>query len=162
MIADTIQTMEATAEDEAAAARVVAYEWAQSGYYGVTAASGRQPRWQVRLATPDEAAPLFKRAQTDLRALSRLIDQQHAAKVESIQRRWTSGDLTPNQRAIEMAAATQERATRESHIEQAYQDLTEAATLARAREAAERAVDATWASAIALHSTTGPNSPQVA
>jgi len=156
MIADTIQTMEATAEDEAAAARVVAYEWAQSGYYGVTAASGRQPRWQVRLAAPDEAAPLFKRAKADLRALSRLNDQQHTARLEAISRRWSGGDLTPNQRAMEMVAAEQERATREAHIEQAYQDLTEAATLERAKESAPAAIDRTWVEAMTAHDTPGP------
>jgi len=151
MVADTIQI---TPEDPTG--RVLPYKWERSAYYGITASSGRQPHWQIALRGPDEAAPLFGLAQTDLRALSRLIDQQYAARAEAIARRWTSGDLTPNQRAVEMAAAEQERATREAHVEAAYADLNEAATVERAKESAPAAIDRTWVEAMTAHDTPGP------
>jgi len=157
MVADTIQI---TPEDPTG--RVLPYKWERSAYYGITASSGRQPQWQVRLAAPDEAAPLFKRAKADLRALSRLNDQQHTARLEAISRRWSSGDLTPNQRAVELATATQEYAARTARIEAAFADLNEAATLERAEVAAQAAIDRTWADAMAARDATGTDGPNAA
>jgi len=153
--ADTTSTIaEVAAEDEVAAKRIVPYEYdprlpLMSGH--------RYPRWRVALRPPEEAAALFKRAKADRGALLRLIDHEYAARAEALQRRWSSGKMAPNQRRVELAEADQERATRESHIERAYQDLTEAAALERVKESAQTAIDRTWAEAMAAHDTTGPN-----
>jgi len=163
MITDTIQTTaEAIPEDTPSAARVMPYTWERSGYYGITASSGRQPRWHIALRAPEGASPTFARVKADYKALTQQIDREHTTRLEAISRRWSSGDLTPNQRSEELATATQEYAIRGARIEAAFAGLDEEATLQRARLAVERAIAETWTTAMAAHDTTGTDGPTAA
>jgi len=141
MGADMIPT---TADDEAAVRRFVPYEYnpllpLMPGH--------RYPRWRVRLAAPEEAAPLFRRAQADYKALSRQITADYKAELANIQGEWATGTMTPLARARRLSSAEQVRASREDQVEAAFADLTEERVRERAEESAEAAMTRVWRAA---------------
>ncbi len=113
----------------------------------------RYPRWRVSWRAPEDAAPLFRRVEADLRALHQQIDADDQARAQDAQRQYASGDVTPNQRSPLLTEAAQERATRLARVEEQY-GLDEDAALQRARDAAEAAITATWRDAIAVYDGT--------
>jgi len=151
----TLTTVETTPEDEALR-RVVAY--AQNSSYAIIPGH-RLPRWRVRLAAPEEAGPLFRRARADYKALIRQITDQYKARVATIQSEWATGSMTPLTHGQLLAEAEQERAGREDRVEAAFADLTEERVTEGAKGAAEAAVKRVWRDAQDGHTGTqdGPS-----
>jgi len=131
------------------------HKWERDARYPVLQ-NFRYPRWRVSLRAPDDAAPLFWRVKADLRALHQQIDADYQARVQDAQRQYASGDVTPNQRSLLLAEATQERATRLARIEEQYAGLDEDAALQRAHDDAQAAITGTWRDAIATYNATHP------
>ncbi len=138
MTADTIQT---TAVDEAAARRVVPYEYNPS----LPLMPGhRYPRWRVALRPREEVVALLTRAQTDYKALIRQMTADYKVELVTIQGEWATGTMTPLARAQRLTSAEQRRASREARIEAAFADLTEERVIERNEERAQAAMTRVW------------------
>lgn len=137
-----------------ARARVGAWQ-APAGYPAI--GGHRSPRFTVCLDPPEEAAALLHRAAADLRALRQQIEEDHAAALARIQAGYATGDMTPNQRTEAQATATHERAERLARVEGQMADLQPAATIERARRAAQDASAATWRAALANGTSSAHN-----